>query len=103
MEAGTPYKMKYTDTYGNVCVQGVERLDVISKFFQTSNIIDTHNQLRQDLLHLETKWRTRSAYFCLAAMLIRINVTDCYLLVGHHKVINYSSNYGADEKKISIQ
>jgi hypothetical protein len=42
-EAGTPYEMKYTDTYGNVCVRGVERLDVIYKFFQTSNIIDTHN------------------------------------------------------------
>ncbi len=41
MEAGTPYEIKYTDTYGNVCVRGVERPDVISKFFQTSNIIDT--------------------------------------------------------------
>jgi hypothetical protein len=102
-EAGTPYKMKYTDTYGNVCVRGVERPDVISKFFQTSNIIDTHNQLWQDLLRLETKWRTRSAYFCLATTLIGINVTDCFLLAGHHKVINYSSNYGADGKKISIQ
>jgi hypothetical protein len=76
---------------------------VISKFFQSSNIIDTHNQLRQDLLRLETKWKTRSAYFRLATTLIGINVTDCFLLAGHHKVINYSSNYGTDGKKISIQ
>jgi hypothetical protein len=103
LEARTPYEMKYTDTYGNVCVRGVERPDVISKFFQTSNIIGTHNQLWQDFLCLETKWRIRSAYFCLSTTLIRINVTDCFLLAGHHKVINYSSNYGADGKRISIQ
>jgi hypothetical protein len=36
-------------------------------------------------------------------MLIGINLTDCFLLAGHHKLINYSSNYGADGKKISIQ
>jgi len=44
-DAGTPYEMKYTDSYGNVCARSVDRPDIISKFFQSSNIIDTHNQL----------------------------------------------------------
>jgi len=44
-DAGTPYEMKYTDSYGNVCVRSVDQPDIISKFFQSSNIIDTHNQL----------------------------------------------------------
>jgi hypothetical protein len=53
LSEGEPYEMKYTDSYGNICTRHVERPDVISKFFVTSNVIDTHNQLQQDLLRLE--------------------------------------------------
>jgi hypothetical protein len=31
-DAGTPYEMKVTDNYGKLCVRGVDRLDVISKY-----------------------------------------------------------------------
>jgi hypothetical protein len=53
---GKPYEMKYMDLYGNLCAHFIDCPDVISKFFETSNIIDMHNQLHQDLLQLEKKW-----------------------------------------------
>jgi hypothetical protein len=34
-------------------------LMLFSKFFATANIIDTHNQLQQDLLQLKKKWLTK--------------------------------------------
>ena len=52
-EPGDPYEMQYTDSYGNICTRYVDHPDVISRFFASSNVIDTHNQLRQDLLQLE--------------------------------------------------
>ena len=99
---GDPYEMKFTDSYGNIVTRYVDRPEVISNFFCSSNVIDTHNQLRQDLLQLEKKWLTKNAYFRLATTLIGINVTDAYLLANYHKVINSSAN-GSDEKKIGIQ
>jgi len=99
---GDPYEMKFTDSYGNVMTRFVDRPQVISKFFQTSNVIDTHNQLRQNLLQLEKKWLTKNAYFRLLTTLLGINVTDSFLLANYHKIINSNSN-GSDDKKISIQ
>ena len=99
---GDPYEMKFTDSYGNVVTRYVDRPEVISNFFRSSNVIDTHNQLRQDLLQLEKNWLPKNPYFRLATTLIGINVTDAYLLANHHKVINSSAN-GSDEKKIGIQ
>jgi hypothetical protein len=52
---GDPYEMKYTNSYGNICTRFVDRPEVISNFFASTNIIDTHNQLRQLLLQLEKK------------------------------------------------
>jgi hypothetical protein len=42
---GNPYNMKYTDDWGNVHVHEVDRPDIISNFFEHSNMIDKHNQL----------------------------------------------------------
>ncbi len=47
--------MRYTDSFGNICTRYVDRPQVISIFFAGSNVIDTHNQLRQDSLKLEKK------------------------------------------------
>jgi hypothetical protein len=99
---GDPYEMKFTDSYGNIVTRFVDRPDVISTFFKTSNAIDTHNQLRQDLLQLEKKWLTKNPFFRLTTTLISINVTDAFLLSNHHKIINSGSGF-YDEKKISIQ
>jgi hypothetical protein len=99
---GDPYEMKYTDSYGNICTHFVDRPEVISNFFASSNIIDTHNQLRQDLLQLEKKWLTKNPFFCLSTMLIGVNVTNTFLLANHHKVINIS-NSTIGKQKISIR
>jgi hypothetical protein len=60
---GEPYEMKYTDSYGNIVTCYVDHPQVVSKFFQTSNTIDTHDQLHQDLLQLEKKWLTKTHTF----------------------------------------
>jgi hypothetical protein len=76
--------------------------EVVSTFFKTSNAIDTHNQLRQDLLQLEKKWLTKNPFFRLSTTLVGISVTDAFLLSNHHKIINNGSG-SHDDKKISIQ
>ncbi len=94
--------MKFTDSYGNIVTRYMDLPEVISNFFQSSNTIDTHNQLRQDLLQLEKKWLTKNAYFRLATTLIGINVTYAYLLANYHRIINTSAN-GSDEKKLRFR
>ena len=42
---GSPYKMKYTDEFGNVCVQFVDQPGVLSEYFTSSNIIYYYNQV----------------------------------------------------------
>ncbi len=86
---GLPYQMKYTDDYGNVHEHQVERPDVVSKFYAYSNVIDCHNQLRQDLLALEEKWVTHDCYFRLTTTLIGMNVIDTFLLSKYHNIIDY--------------
>jgi hypothetical protein len=60
---GDPYEMKNTDNYGNICTRFIDHPKVISNFFGSSNVIDTHNQLQQDLLQLEKKWPMKNRYF----------------------------------------
>jgi hypothetical protein len=96
---GKPYDMKYTDSYRNVCTRLVDNPDAASKFFATLNVIDTHNQLRQDLLQLKKKWLTKNPYFRLSTTLLGVNVTDTFLLMAnHHGIINHTSG-GSDGKK----
>ena len=54
-----PYEMKYTDSYDNIGTRFVDHPEAISKFFASSNVIDMHNQLRQDLLQLEKQGSQR--------------------------------------------
>jgi hypothetical protein len=96
---GAEYVMKYTDGYGNICTHLVDCPDLIAKFFASSNVIDTHNQLRQFLLALEKKWLTQNAYFHLASTYLGINVVDTYHLANNHRIINVAAN---DEKKMSL-
>jgi hypothetical protein len=101
---GEPYHMKYTDNYGNVCTRYIDRPQIVSNFFGSSNVIDTHNQLRQNCIRLEKKWITRDPYFRLSTTMTGINVTDAYLLANFHKVINCSAVTDDDEtEKIGIK
>jgi hypothetical protein len=60
---GEAYNIWYTDGFGNVMTRLVERPDVISKFSNDSNTIDSHNQSRQHDLGMEKCWVTTDAYF----------------------------------------
>ena len=50
---GDPYQMKFTDQFGNIQIRKISRPEVISMYFQDSNFVDVHNQLRQYALRLE--------------------------------------------------
>jgi hypothetical protein len=50
--------------------------------------------LRQDLLQLKKKWLTKNPFIQLTTTLIRIHVTDAFLLASHHKVINVNGDTG---------
>jgi hypothetical protein len=50
---GVPYEMKYPTEYDNVGFQFFSCPDVVSKYFQLSNIIDMHNKARRFELTIE--------------------------------------------------
>jgi Transposase IS4 len=86
---GNSYEMKYTDDWGNVHVRYVDRPEIISKFFERSNMIDKHNQVRQSELALEKRWLTQNPYFRLHTTILGFTVVDCYKLAEHHDIINH--------------
>ena len=72
--------MKFTDAHGNMYVRLVDRLSAISDFFQDSNVVDKHNQVRQHELGLGKKWERRDPYFRLTITMIGLNATDSWNL-----------------------
>lgn len=67
---GKPYFARYLDAFQNVASRSVPRPDVISKYFERSNVVDKHNQARQYELALEKHWVTESAWFRLVTTII---------------------------------
>ena len=100
---GEPYRMKYTDRYGNLCERLVDRPDFISRYFNDSNTIDAHNHVRQSELGLEKKWPSKDPYFRLATTLVGMCVTDTWKLAYFHKIIDPNRAGFSEEKKTSIQ
>ncbi len=90
--------MKYTDDYGNVHELQVDRLDAVSNFYASLNVIDCHNWLRQDSLALEEKWVTQDCFFGLTTPLIGMSVVDTYLIAKHHDIIK-----GCNSSGLSVQ
>jgi hypothetical protein len=80
---GDPYIARFPDANGNVAQRSVPRPDVISKYFNDSNVIDTHNQARQGLLKLEKRWVTHNCWFRLDTTLIAMTITDCWRAYKH--------------------
>ena len=64
-KAGKPYKAKFPNRFGNVCVFHVTRPMMVVTFFGKSNEIDSWNHLCQFELALEKKWVTQDGYFRL--------------------------------------
>ena len=81
---GKPYEAKWKDRHGNTQTKYVPRPDVISRYFEDSNKIDSHNQSRQSDLHLEKNWISRCGFFRLATTLFGITVVDSWMAYKHH-------------------
>jgi hypothetical protein len=75
---GEPYIARFPDCQGNVAQRSVPRPDVVSRYFNDSNVADSHNQSRQFELALEKRWVTHACWFWLATTLIGMTVTDCW-------------------------
>ena len=74
-----PYIARFPDRFGNVHERPVARPLSISIFFDSSNIIDSHNHKRQFELALEKRWIVKgenACWFRLDTTLIGMNLVD---------------------------
>jgi len=78
---GKPYIATFVDHAGNRAERAVARLSVLSRYFSYSNVVDVHNQQRQDILDLEYTWVTSNCWFRLFCTLLGMNVTDAYIVM----------------------
>ena len=92
--------MKFTDGFGNLKSRQVERPQILSEFFQDSNVVDSNNQLRQDGLAFEESWVTTNCWFRLATTLLGMNVTDSFRLADYHGIINWGNR---EDSGMSVQ
>jgi hypothetical protein len=83
IKPGDPYVARFPDANSNVAQRNVPRPDVISKYFNDSNVIDSHNQVRQFELGLEKRWVVKDCYFRLDTTLIGITVADSWRAFKH--------------------
>ena len=58
-----PYIARFQDAQMNTVSRPVPRPRVLSVYYAKANVVDVHNQGRQDLLHLESSWPTRNCWF----------------------------------------
>ena len=73
-----PYYTKFLDSFGNIRSKPVMRPKIISQYFDACGVIDSHNQLRQDSLGIETAWATQGGFFRLICTIISMTVTDSF-------------------------
>jgi hypothetical protein len=78
---GKPYIATFVDHAGNRAERAVARLSVLSRYFSYSNVVDVHNQQRQDILDLEYTWVTSNCWFRLFCTLLGMTVTDAYIVM----------------------
>ena len=87
-----PYFQRFDgDDYHNVHERPVGRPYVLSKYYTVSNVIDTHNQVRQSEIKLEKKWVTKSGWFRVFTTLVGIQVVDSvrlYSSLEHREAYN---------------
>jgi hypothetical protein len=97
-KAGTPYDMKFCDSYTNVCVFQVNRPAIVSQLFYDSNCIDSHTHVLQFELALEMRWFTLDPFFRLHTTLTGMTVTDIWRLSQYYKLIKNKKD--EDGKKV---
>ncbi len=81
---GKGYEARWTDRHQNTHCRKIDRPRVVSTYFERSNCIDIHNQVRQAELALEKCWVTKCGYFRIITTLFGITVTDCWKAYRFH-------------------
>jgi hypothetical protein len=90
-----------TDGFGNIMMRLSEHPDVISRHFNDSNTIDSHNQSRQYNLGMEKCWVTTNAYFQLLAITFCTNVCDTWKIADYHGMIIWTRNESDGNRSLS--
>jgi Transposase IS4 len=80
---GDPYRARFVGENNNLRSRPVDRPQIISRYFQQSNMIDKHNHARQAELKLEKNWRTTNCWFRLVTTFIGITVVDSWKAYRH--------------------
>lgn len=94
---GKPYIAKWPDEHGNIRQRPVPRPEIVGFYFGVSNKIDTHNQLRQNVLALEQHWLTQDPWFRLDTTFVGMTITDAFVLS------RYSASDDAGLKGMNIK
>lgn len=83
-EAGEPYIARFPDEHGNMLEREVDRPELISDYFQDSDVVDSHNKSRQYDLALEKRWSTTDCWFRLITTFAGITATDSWNATRFH-------------------
>ena len=94
---GKSYEARWTDRHRNTHCRKIDRPRVVSTYFERSNCIDVHNQVRQAEVALEKCWVTKCGYFRLITTLFGITVVDC------RKACRYHLSHKSRHKSIPIK
>lgn len=78
------YTARFPDKFGNLSSRKVPRPEAIGNYFWVSNVIDTHNHLRQFLLGLERHWKTPNPWLRNCTSLVAITAIDVYQALRYH-------------------
>jgi hypothetical protein len=70
------YIARFHDEFGNLAARKVPRPECLSDYFEKSNAVDVHNQMRQGILGLEDKWVTQCGFFRIMCTIYGMCVID---------------------------
>ena len=72
------YEAKWKDKNLNTLTRMIPRPQVCHQYFQHCNMIDVHNQSRQDDLALEKHWVTQNGHFRIVTTIFGMTVVDAW-------------------------
>ena len=76
--AGVPYLSRFVDNNNHLIHRNVQIPEACSVYYHYSNLIDIHNQTRQNDLKLEKYWVTTDGYFIIWTTMLGICITDSW-------------------------
>jgi hypothetical protein len=77
------YIARFPDEFGNLAARKVPRPACLSDYFEKSNVVDVHNQMRQGILGLEDKWVSQCGFFRVMCSIFGMCVIDTKEAMAH--------------------